>query len=686
MLMAGMVLGGCGQQAGISGQVGQENQASGQEAQESSAAADQAAPQQAESGDTSASAEEMTDLVNEEEGDKNQGKNKGAAADQDEAQSPEEASIIVEKVDKLPEDFYFGVDISSYLAEKESGVVYKDQEGNPLDDAGFMALLKNGGVNLVRLRLWNDPTDEEGHTYGGGHCDLETVQTIGKLASDAGMEVLIDFHYSDFWADPRKQQAPKAWKSLSYEKRIDALHDFTKESLEQLIDNGVNVTMVQIGNETTTGMMGEKSFSRVAKYMNAGSQATREVSKEKNRNIQVALHFCNVEQGKYHSYAEAMEEYNVDYDIFGSSYYPYWHGNTQHLTAELTNIARDFGKKVMVMETSYSRTFEDGDGSGNTESESKIGVDEFAYDISLQGQADAVRAVVNAVVQVGKSTRNEETRAAGIGVCYWEPAWIPVNVWTEGAKDADEILQKNQEIWENTGSGWATSYSGAYDEDAAKYYGGSAVDNEAWFDFDGTALDTVNIYRYCRIGATAKERMTSQWDTKPKAADLDEHKDSILPDGDFEGIKENGSSLWCVAEEPSGSASVQNDKSNNRSGDYTMHYWNEKDFTFDAFQPIVLDAGTYTFGGYVEGETLGSGMVSFYVKEGTQTEAEGIHAQDQSILSEETAKLSGWKQWQNPECTFEIKEDGTEVTLGMHVEAGAGSWGSFDDLYLEKKK
>ena len=144
------------------------------------------------------------------------------------------AEINVEKIDGISNDFIMGMDVSSYVSLTKSGVVFKDFNGNALDDAGFFNLLKSCGVNYIRVRVWNDPYDANGNGYGGGNCDLENAAIIGKLATNAGMKVLVDFHYSDFWADPSRQLVPKAWKGYTVAQKETAIYDYTKTSLTYL--------------------------------------------------------------------------------------------------------------------------------------------------------------------------------------------------------------------------------------------------------------------------------------------------------------------------------------------------------------------------------------------------------------------------------------------------------------------
>ena len=166
------------------------------------------------------------------------------------------ANISVKKISGLPDDFITGADVSSFLSLINSGAKFYDADGNELTNQGFFDLLATGGTNYIRLRVWNAPYDADGNGYGGGNNDLEAAKVMGQYATKAGMKVLIDFHFSDFWADPAKQQAPKAWSDMTHDEKLEAISTYTTESLKYLLDNGVDVGMVQIGNETTNGFCG----------------------------------------------------------------------------------------------------------------------------------------------------------------------------------------------------------------------------------------------------------------------------------------------------------------------------------------------------------------------------------------------------------------------------------------------
>ena len=156
-------------------------------------------------------------------------------------------SLYVTKVEGMPEDFILGMDASCVPALERSGVKYYDFDGTQKD---VFEILRANGINYIRVRIWNDPYDGSGNGYGGGNCDLDNAIAIGRRATANGMKLLVDFHYSDFWADPAKQMAPKAWAGRDYETKRQALYEYTRDSLKALVEAGVDVGMVQIGNET----------------------------------------------------------------------------------------------------------------------------------------------------------------------------------------------------------------------------------------------------------------------------------------------------------------------------------------------------------------------------------------------------------------------------------------------------
>ncbi|MDE7131357.1 MAG: glycosyl hydrolase 53 family protein, partial [Lachnospiraceae bacterium] len=628
-------------------------------------------------------------------------------------------------------------DISSYWSLRQSGTIFKDENGNELSDAEFFQYLHDGGTNWIRIRVWNDPYDSEGHGYGGGNNDLAKAKIMGKLATDAGMRVLIDFHYSDFWADPGKQQAPKAWKDKTVDEKADLVYQFTKDSLNELKSAGVDVGMVQVGNETTNGICGvnykNDGWAAAAKIYNAGSKAVREF----DSSCLVAVHFTNPERkDNYANLAKNLDNQKVDYDVFASSYYPFWHGTTENLTSVLANVAKTYGKKVMVAETSWATTLDDQDGHDTTV---RKGTNDTgnAYAFSVQGQADEMRAVVEAANNINNV---EGAAGSSIGVFYWESAWLsPYYAYNEDGTKNAELLNKNKEAWEKYGSGWAASYGGDYDpEDAGKWFGGSAVDNQAWFGFDGTALATAKVYSYIRTGATAEKAVSDvenpavtvraggtveypekltvtfndgtsaecpvEWNQEDQVqVDTNEPGDHTvrgivtceytISDGSTRtatkavtltitvemvleevlvnpGFEDADMSAWTV--KGSGTARKNEDP---RTGTYGVHFYNSNAVTSTVTQKIEnLAAGTYVFGGYIQGDATGTtaeAVVKVYDGAG-------------NLKDTKTAPCttSGWCVWQNPEVAGIVVAEGDYLEVGMEVNASAGGWGTMDDFYL----
>ena len=563
--------------------------------------------------------------------------------------SVQHSDIYVERNDAVGDDFIMGVDISSYLSEIESGVVYYDFDGNELDEQGFFDLLASCGVTHVRVRVWNEPYDSQGRTYGGGHNDVDTAAAIAGYASRAGLKLIIDFHYSDFWADPSKQMVPLAWEGMSLEQMGEALYSFTSSSLETIESSGADIDIVQIGNETTNGFCGQTDWEDMAYLMSQGSQAVRDY----DGSIRIAMHFANSErENAYSFYADQLDAYGVDYDIFASSFYPYWHGSLENLTSVLSYPAERYGKQVMVVECSWAYTLSDGDGFGNTIGEDSLGTDR--YGISVQGQADMLSSVVRAVTDVGPS---------GIGVCYWEPAWIPVQVAYDGNGNLNNtVLDENMILWNRNGSGWASVFADEYDpEDAGRYYGGSAVDNQALFDFEGHPLESLRTFHYIRTGTDAPAPVNSP--TPEPASVIASRSGDVIVNGSFE----SGLDGWEI-----NGFNTEDASSNSRTGSGCMHFYSaDGGDTFTASQEVELTAGTYTLSAWLEGGDNGASdefLLSITV-DGTEYSASGT--------------VSGWQQWSELSIgEIEVGSDTTGIVTIAVTDTSSGVWGAFDDVSM----
>lgn len=614
-------------------------------------------------------------------------------------------TLYVKQVENLPEDFLLGVDASSVLAQEASGVRYLNYDGEPQD---VFKTLRESGVNCIRVRVWNNPYDDEGHGFGGGNCDIQTALEIGKRATENGMGLLVDFHYSDFWADPSKQMLPRAWKGMEIEEKTQALYEYTRDCLLLLKDAGVNVRMVQVGNETNQLMCGEKTWFNIQYLLQAGAKATREVFPD----ALVAVHFTNPEKlGNLETYAKKLDYYAVDYDVFGSSYYPYWHGTKENLASVLNGIAETYGKKVAVLETSYAYTPNDTDFHGNTVGDGALIKD---YPFTVQGQANCVRDIVDTVA-------NQTTN--GIGVFYWEGTWNSVGT---------ESWEINSEKWEKYGSGWATKYAWVYDpNDAGKYYGGNAVDNQALFDENGMPLESLKVFGLLRTGNEIEIRPDAVEDVTLIAdingsvdlpatvnAVMNNDAKQALPvtwnasEEDISRMRKAGIGKYEITGDAGGMTAklylslveynflqnysfeegnvgwkatdlakadelyVEQKVSDSLTGSGHMHFWsaakNSVEFTVE--QTVSdLPIGKYRFQVSIMGGDCGNTDIYAYVRIGGET----VGTCPMTVTS-----YGNWDTAVIPEFTC---NEGDEVVVGVYVKcegAGNGAWGKIDDAML----
>ena len=631
-------------------------------------------------------------------------------------------SAYVRQVNGLtPSNFILGMDASSVIVEENSGVKYYDFNGQEQD---VFKVLSDNGVNYIRVRIWNDPFDANGHGYGGGNNDLATAIKIGKRATQYKMSLLVDFHYSDFWADPSKQMVPKAWADMSISEKTNALYEFTKDSLQALKNENITVGMVQIGNETNLGnMAGSSGFNNFVKLAGAGSRAVREVLP----NALVAVHFTNPEKAdstgnapRYLEWAERIK--SLDYDVFGTSYYPYWHGTLENLGHVLTEVSGKYHKYTMVMETSYANTTIDTDGQSNTIGETS-GYDVKNYPFTMHGQ-------INSVIDVIDTVKNHSLN--GIGVCYWEGTWISVGDTTKS-----DCWESNHQKWEQYGSGWATSYAADYDpDDAGKYYGGTAVDNQAFFDASGHPYESLKLFNLVRFGNEIEKaidgvedvyliKYDSEQFTLPEtvnviytdnskapisvtwdAFDLEAAKAAGNAKYDIHGVAggqdvychltimeynyiqnysfEEGLSPWTLNIERGVANYIKITNENPQTGKSVFHFWDSEGtgVKFTLEQQVNVGAGTYKLqfshlaGGNSSSPTLAPAKQNnlLYVKV------------NGSIASSKAFNMKNWDSGFIDELLTGISiPANAEVVVGILVDiTQAGCWGGIEDVMLNR--
>lgn len=644
--------------------------------------------------------------------------------------SVKDAPIAVTKVNKLSSDFIMGMDISSMISELESGVVYRDYDGNELatlDD--ICRFIKEQGINHIRVRVWNNPYDANGNGYGGGNNDVAKAKEFADACRNAGLKMLVDFHCSDLWTDPSKQQEPKVWKGYTLEQKKEALNTYITESLNTIDPSKDVVDMVQVGNETTGGFIGETNVSNMCVLFSAGAAGVEMY----NPDVKVVIHVESPHKGTMVTWAGNLQDNNVDYDILATSYYPYWHGTLDNLKQQFETVKNTYHKDVMVAETSYAYTLEDSDGHDNTV---RVGNNDNGADttepFTEQGQATAIRNLINTVNEAG-----------GLGVYYWEPAWLTVGNTQELTGDAyNAQVKENQEKWEKYGSGWASSYANEYDsKDAGKWYGGSAVDNEAMFYPDGTATPALHVWNYVKTGAVSNLVSVEGFDSALKQT-ITAGSDFTLPDSvevtysdsktpvaeaviwDEASVKKADLSKPGTYQIP-GTVSLSKEITRGAykgktSVDVTLTLQvkyanlitNKEAVEFDSGEYFTVDGATFkgipsaenaksgknSMGWY--GASAANGSVTYKkaitLEKGTYTleaYAQGaqsnvtmqiLNAEDESVLfTGEATAMTAWGDWHTPKVTFTLDKT-KSVKLRVCVEHEDGGWGAVDVLYLHK--
>ncbi len=365
-----------------------------------------------------------------------------------------------------------GMDLSTLLELERLGAKYYDGG----EERDILDIMKDYDVDTIRLRIWNDPWGKDHESYGAGENDVPTTLEIAKRVSEKGLGVLMNFHYSDFWADPGKQIKPKAWEGMTVEELTQAVYDFTFDTMELFKKEGVNITMVQVGNELSNGLLwpegkidvdaGVGEYDNIAAFVSAGIRAVR----KSNPDIPVMLHLDN--GGNNELYRRWFDNYvarGEDFDLIGLSYYPFWHGTMDQLINNMNDMAERYHKDLIIAEVSMGYTMEDYKAYEKLSDSERKGyatkpslVEKIEFPMTKEGQADFMRTLLARLETVA------EHRARGF--FWWEPAWIPV-----------------------PGSGWATPASLEYMHDPGPC--GNEWANQALFDYDGNVLPTLEVIR-----------------------------------------------------------------------------------------------------------------------------------------------------------------------------------------------
>lgn len=596
------------------------------------------------------------------------------------------AAVQVNPIENLSTDFIKGADVSIMPELERNGTKFYD---NGIEQDG-LTILKNHGVNWIRVRIWNNPYVVGPEGVGGGNTDEAKAIEMAKRAKALGMKVLVDFHYSDFWVDPGQQKKPDAWKNDSGDKLVDDVYAYTAKVMQDFNAQGVTPDMVQVGNELNNGMLWPEAqltednpngYKFLAKLLNAGLQAVHD--NDKDNKVKTMIHLAGVDVNLYHTFFDNLIVKNKvnDFDIIGMSFYPFWHGTMDDLKNTMNDVSAKYNKDVIAVETAFGYTLEDADFEKNNfgTNEEKVG----GYKATVQGQATGLRDVMATVASVNDNR--------GLGIFYWAPDWVI-----------------NEKVgWKSNGGGNGWDNLTLFDTkgnalESMDTFNLVSDPNNQYIEPQVTAINTVDVkdvslYSNVDLPQTvgvvysndAVKNMSVKWDVakpifaKPgnytisgtveglaqKAiANIEvKNKMNLVLNGNFENETLNG---WDIV----GDSSAINLAWN--QGDVrdkcAMHYWNNKPFNVIIKQKLKgLSDGKYTLSCWTEGNGLASKYQLFVKQNGVEMTTD--------------IKDDGWNRWHQTSIkNIEVKNG--EVEIGFILNGRPDTWGSIDDIefYVQK--
>lgn len=596
------------------------------------------------------------------------------------------AAVQVNPIENLSTDFIKGADVSIMPELERNGTKFYD---NGIEQDG-LTILKNHGVNWIRVRIWNNPYVVGPEGVGGGNTDEAKAIEMAKRAKALGMKVLVDFHYSDFWVDPGQQKKPDAWKKDSGDKLVDDVYAYTAKVMQDFNAQGVTPDMVQVGNELNNGMLWPEAqltednpngYKFLAKLLNAGLQAVHD--NDKDNKVKTMIHLAGVDVNLYHTFFDNLIVKNKvnDFDIIGMSFYPFWHGTMDDLKNTMNDVSAKYNKDVIAVETAFGYTLEDADFEKNNfgTNEEKVG----GYKATVQGQATGLRDVMATVASVNDNR--------GLGIFYWAPDWVI-----------------NEKVgWKSNGGGNGWDNLTLFDTkgnalESMDTFNLVSDPNNQYIEPQVTTINTVDVkdvslYSNVDLPQTvgvvysndAVKNMSVKWDVakpifaKPgnytisgtveglaqKAiANIEvKNKMNLVLNGNFENETLNG---WDIV----GDSSAINLAWN--QGDVrdkcAMHYWNNKPFNVIIKQKLKgLSDGKYTLSCWTQGNGLASKYQLFVKQNGVEMTTD--------------IKDDGWNRWHQTSIkNIEVKNG--EVEIGFILNGRPDTWGSIDDIefYVQK--
>ncbi len=312
-----------------------------------------------------------------------------------------------------------------------------------------LLIMRDYGVNYLRIRVWVNPYDEDGRPLGRGDCSLRRMSGLAARAKKLGYGLIVDFHYSDWWTDPSRHEKPREWRSLGFNQLVRKVYNYTIESLEYMERVGAKPDMVQVGNEINNGFLWpDGSVNNWTGFVALLKSAVRAV-RDYDPSIKIIIHLAGTDTGRQEWLINGLIRAGVDFDIIGLSYYPYHHGSLDKLEEHLEALSTRYPDKlILIVEAAYPWTLRNGDGYPNIAGPGmRLNT---PYSATPMGQREYLEALARIIIN---STNNR-----GLGFIYWGGAWIPVE-----------------------GAGW-------------KRGEGNPWENQALFDFNGNPLPAFIVF------------------------------------------------------------------------------------------------------------------------------------------------------------------------------------------------
>lgn len=519
--------------------------------------------------------------------------------------------------------FIKGMDISSHLELMDKGYKYYDFEGSEVNILDFA---RAQGFNYGRLRIWNEP---ERVVESGGYCSLEHTKKMSKEITSRGLGFLLDFHYSDWWADPGKQNKPFAWKDLSGKELEQAVYDYTKNVLIALDENDTYPDMVQIGNEIRCGMLWPDGLATnwegLSKLINAGIRAVRDT--QKKRDTKVMLHLD--QGGRFYYFKEwfdnALAHGVTDFDIIGLSYYPFWHGTFYDLKNTMEELVRRYNKPLIIAEAAHAYCLS---GMFGEEQEKIAG---------FPAGGDAQKQVLELIMSIAAHVSDDK----GLGVFYWEPFARPNDENDEGWGSCMGVVDKEGRP---TRGIKAFSYDPmSADIDAnAKIYAPADIAVPKNYDIEDYLPKTVNVLKF--DGRLEKENVVWELDkniliendkcvikgTLSKCKEAVElsvrlvdncDEENLIKNADFEKIYDDVPEYWDIARVSSDNSLIAEirqetyEQSPLAKSNY-IYFKGESNFGLAISQSIPkLMEGRYRFSLFYKGDNTTGVKVNMHIKD-----------------------------------------------------------------------